>query len=73
MTGKWLSDLHVDASLLIMLMKKYFDVGGLQHPLLGQNISFKRVEGKIIQILHSTGYHCLTVSTVSSGESPNVA
>lgn len=45
-------------------MKRVSDVGGLQYPLLGQNLSFKASEGGIVQVLHSGGNHWLTVSTV---------
>lgn len=47
-----------------LLMKKDFDKGGLQNPTLGQNLSFKRVKGEMVQILHSAGNHWLTVRTV---------
>lgn len=45
-------------------MKRVSDVGGLQDPLLGQNLSFKASEGELVQVLHSGGNHWLTVSTV---------
>ena len=64
LSGKWLSDLHVHAAQL--LMKRVSDIGGLQDPLLGQNLSFKASEGEIVQVLHSGGNHWLTVSTVGA-------
>lgn len=45
-------------------MKRVSDVSGLQYPVLRQNLSFKTVEGDMVQILHSGGNHWMAVSTV---------
>ena len=52
--GHHISDRIVNASQ--KLMKRQYNVGGLQNTLLGQNLSFKAVsntDAAVVQILHT--------------------
>lgn len=63
--GQWLNDVVVHAAQqLIKNDKDLLPVGGLQNPLLGQNLSFDVQTGEFVQILHSGGNHWITISTV---------
>lgn len=46
-------------------MKAQFpDVVGFQPPTLAQNLSFKRIEGPYVQIIHTNGNHWITVAGI---------
>ena len=68
-SGKWLNTRLIEAAQLI-LSKQFPDVKGFQSPLFGQNLSFRKVEGSFIQILHTRQSHWIAVSDVccSRGE-----
>ena len=61
--GKWLSDLHINASQgLIKDTSPY--VGGLLDTGLGVYNQFPIERGEFVQILHIDGNHWVTISTV---------
>ena len=57
----WLTDLHISAANKIM-MTQCQDVVGFQPSILGENMSFKRIEGPYLQIIHTNGNHWITVA-----------
>ena len=44
--------------------KDLLPIGGLQDPILGQQLAFDVQTGEFVQILHSGGNHWIMVSTV---------
>ena len=41
-------------------------IRGLHNPIFGQSLRFDVVHEEMVQILHSSGNHCVTVSTIGS-------
>ena len=63
--GQWLSDVVINAAQQLMKEDKdLLPIGGLQDPILGQQLAFDVQTGEFVQILHSGGNHWITVSTV---------
>ena len=61
--GEWLTDTHI-STVNEILKKQFPSISGLQNPVYGQNLSFKRLNGPFIQILHTDGNHWLAVEGV---------
>ena len=65
--GEWLNDCHIYAAQqLIQLDPGLQHIKGLQDPILGQSLRFDVVCEDMVQILHSGGNHCITVSTIGA-------
>ena len=62
----WLNDNIIAAAQ--ELLKKQFNLSGLQPPSLGLTCAFEIESGEFIQILHDGFGHWLTVSTIGAGE-----
>ena len=58
-----LTDLHISAANDIM-KTQFQDVVGFQPSILGENLSFKRIEGPYLQIIHTNGNHWITVAGI---------
>ena len=60
--SKWLTDNIINATQL--LLKRKYPVPGLQNTLLGSTLSFDVMTDEFVQVLHSSGNHWLTISTI---------
>ena len=61
--GNWLTDLHI-SSAYELLQGQYPTVAGFQDPIIGQNLSFKRIDGPYVQIVHTDGNHWVTLAGI---------
>lgn len=59
----WLTDLHISAANEI-LKTQFPNENGFQQPVLGQNLSFRRINGPYVQIIHTNGNHWVTVAGI---------
>ena len=50
------------------MMKKLYNVNGLQDPVLGQKLNFKSLDRPFIQILHDGNLHWVAISTYGTKE-----
>ena len=55
-----LTDRHFNAASM-MLQRRFPEVRGLQHTVLGHNLSFRVIEPPFVQILHVDNNHWMTV------------
>ena len=55
-----LTDWHINAASM-MLQRQFPEVRGLQHTVLGQNLSFRVIEPPFVQILHVDNNHWMTI------------
>lgn len=60
---EWLTDNEITA-VLDILRSQFPNIQGFQSTLRGQNLSFKRLSGSFIQIIHADGNHWITVEGV---------
>ena len=61
--GNWLTDLHI-SSACELLQGQFPTVAGFQDPIKGQNLSFKRIDGPYVQIIHIDGNHWVTLAGI---------
>ena len=61
--GNWLTDLYI-SSAYELLQGQYPTVAGFQDPIIGQNLSFKRIDGPYVQIVHTDGNHWVTLAGI---------
>ncbi len=61
--GGWLTDMHISAASEL-LKTQFPNVVGFQATILGQNLSFKRLEGPYVQVIHTNGNHWVTVAGI---------
>ena len=57
------TDLHKSAANEIM-KTQFQDVVGFQPSILGENLSFKHIEGPYLQIIHTNGNHWITFAGI---------
>lgn len=61
--GEWLTDVHISAATEL-LKTQFPNLAGFQASILGQNLSFRRLEGPYVQIIHTNGNHWVTVAGI---------
>lgn len=61
--GDWLDDTHIQ-SVNRILRHQFPTVCGLQNPLLGQTLTFERINKPYVQIIHTNSNHWLAVQGV---------
>ena len=61
--GNWLTD-NIIRATQELIKKAYPGVGGLQSPILGENLTFEIQRGEFVQVLHVRGSYWLVVSNI---------
>ena len=62
-TWNWLTDLHI-SSACELLQGQFPTLAGFQDSIKSQNCSFQRIDNPYVQIIHTDGNHCITLSGI---------